>query len=222
MIDNYFCDRSLIYEVAGREVKKTLTAGVPQGSVLGPTMWNILYDSLLREKVPEGVELIAYADDVAITASSNYKLTVERLLEDAAEKITVWLEKTGIELAAQKSETILFTRKRTNNKISVMLQSHLIQSQETVKYLGLCMDTKMRFIDHARMVAQKADKAISMLTRIMPNTGGAKSHRRRLLPSVTQSIIMYGAPVWARHMNRKGWEILERANRRMGLRVIAA
>ena len=91
MLDNYFCDRNLTYEVAGREVKKALTAGVPQGSVLGPTMWSILYDSLLREQMPEGVELIAYADDVAITASSNDKLKVERLLEEAAEKIIVWL-----------------------------------------------------------------------------------------------------------------------------------
>lgn len=33
---------------------------------------------------------------------------------------------------------------------------------------------------------------------------------------------MYGAPVWVKHMSRKGWEILDKTNRRMGLRVIGA
>lgn len=33
---------------------------------------------------------------------------------------------------------------------------------------------------------------------------------------------MYGAPVWVKHMSRKGWEILDKTNRRMGLRVIVA
>lgn len=55
----------------------------------------------------------------------------------------------------------------------------------------------------------------------MPITGGAKSSRR-LLATVSQSIILYGAPVWAKHMGRKGWCILDRSNRKIGLRVIAA
>jgi len=38
LLDNYFCDRNLTFEVDGKVVKKALTAGVPQGSVLGPTM----------------------------------------------------------------------------------------------------------------------------------------------------------------------------------------
>lgn len=84
------------------------------------------------------------------------------------------------------------------------------------------MDSKINFNDHAYMVAQKADEATSRLARIMPNTGCAKSKRRKLLASVTQSILMYGAPVWARHIRRKGWEILNKTNRRMRLKVITA
>lgn len=222
LLDDYFHDRSLLYEAAGKEVKKELTAGVPQGSVLGPTMWNILYDGLLREQMPEGVELIAYADDVAITARANENYKVERMLEDAAEKVIKWLEDTGIELAIQKSETILFTRKRKHNQINVVIRGQTITSKGTIKYLGLHLDSKLKFDEHARVAANKADEATNRLTRIMPNTGGAKSHRRKLLASVTQSIMLYGAPVWAKHMGRKGWNILDKSNRKMGLRVVAA
>lgn len=222
ILDDYFHDRTLTYETAGREETRRLSAGVPQGSVLGPTMWNVLYDGLLREQMPEGVKLIAYADDVAITAMAKNKAQVERLLEDAAEKVIKWLEETGIELAIQKSETILFTKKRKQNQLNIMIRGHLIQSKDSVKYLGLHLNSKLNFKEHARITAMRADDVTTKLTRIMPNTGGAKTSRRKLLATVSQSIMLYGAPVWAKHMGRNGWSVLDRSNRKIGLRVIAA
>lgn len=86
-LDDYFHNRKLIYESAGREETRRLTAGVAQGSVLGPTMWNVLYNGLLRKLMPKGIELNAYAEDIAITAMAKNKDKVERFLEDAAEKV---------------------------------------------------------------------------------------------------------------------------------------
>lgn len=56
----------------------------------------------------------------------------------------------------------------------------------------------------------------------MPNTGSAKSSTRKLLATVSQSIVLYGAPVCAKHMGRKGWSMLDKINKKIGLRVIAA
>uniref|UniRef100_T1HNH6 Uncharacterized protein n=1 Tax=Rhodnius prolixus TaxID=13249 RepID=T1HNH6_RHOPR len=42
-----------------------VTAGAAQGSILGPGLWNVAYDSLLRQDMPEETALVGYADDVA-------------------------------------------------------------------------------------------------------------------------------------------------------------
>ena len=44
-----------------------MSAGIAQGSVLGPDLWYVFYDGLLRVHLPEGVSLIGYVDDVALT-----------------------------------------------------------------------------------------------------------------------------------------------------------
>lgn len=60
-----------------------MSCGVPQGSVLGPDLWNLLYDSLLRIRMLDGVHLFVFADDVAILAIHQIPFMLEEMLEEA-------------------------------------------------------------------------------------------------------------------------------------------
>lgn len=60
---------------------------MPQGSVLGPTLCNFLYDGLLRLPIPDGVEIVAYADDVAVLAQVSVTSKVGEFLQEMAENL---------------------------------------------------------------------------------------------------------------------------------------
>jgi len=67
MIRSYFDGRSIITE-SGRRL---VTTGVPQGSVIRPILWNVFYDGLMRLKLPDGVQIVCFADDAAVVATGH-------------------------------------------------------------------------------------------------------------------------------------------------------
>lgn len=53
--DDYLKDRTLEFQTTNGTRSINVTAGVPQGAVLGPDLWNIGYDDLLKTSLPEDI-----------------------------------------------------------------------------------------------------------------------------------------------------------------------
>lgn len=98
IIKTYLDERELV----GEEFTKFMTAGVPQGSTAGATLWNIMYDGVLRLRVEDGVHLISYADDLAVVVKARTETELEDKTKKTLDKIFEWMTNTGLEIAPEK------------------------------------------------------------------------------------------------------------------------
>ncbi|KXZ75601.1 hypothetical protein TcasGA2_TC033504 [Tribolium castaneum] len=85
---SYFCDRKVCAEGEGREIWKQVWKGYPQGSICGPSVWNMMTDELLNDIENLNVEAVAYADDVLCLLEG----LVERKLKQKEQKrVNPWI-----------------------------------------------------------------------------------------------------------------------------------
>ena len=59
-------DCSIVYDKEDGPIQREITSRAAQGSMLGPDIWNVSYDGILRMEMPEGAFLVGYAYDIAV------------------------------------------------------------------------------------------------------------------------------------------------------------
>ncbi|XP_070144861.1 uncharacterized protein [Drosophila kikkawai] len=197
LIADYFKDRVLLYESDAGHQQHQVTGGVPQGSVLGPILWNVMYDGVLRLPLPPGCAVVGFADDIALVTVEKHLTEVSTKCSRAIDILMSWLADNGLSLAEHKTEAVLISSRKIVEKVSFRVGSTTIESTPVIKYLGVMIDHRLNFKTHLEYAAAKASKATAAISRMMANNRGPKQHSRRLIATVVTSTILYAAPIWA-------------------------
>ena len=196
LLNSYLSERTLWYDTDEGSKQYTVTAGVPQGSVLGPLLWNVMYNGVLVLPVPKEATIIGFADDLAVVVVAKQPEDVEMYANETISAIKAWLEMVQLDLAEQKTEAVLITNRRKRNTINIRVGGHVITSKPVIKYLGVMIDAKINFKGHLDYACEKAANTSVSLARMMPNIGGPRYSRRLLVAGVVRSTLLYAAPVW--------------------------
>ena len=96
MLESYISNRFLKVKYGDFITENyTINAGVPQGSVLGPTLY-LIYTADIP--VAESLTISTFADDTAIISSHKDPYIASRELEDYLRRVEVWLNKWRIKV----------------------------------------------------------------------------------------------------------------------------
>jgi len=223
MIRSYLSDRVLMYENGEKKYVKQTTAGAAQGSILGPELWNISYDDILRTEMPSDTYLVGYADDIAAIITARHAEDAQRKLNQVMLRTKTWLDSHGLKLATEKTELLIITRKHIPVEVDMRVLSETIKTSKGLKYLGLRLDSKLTFNTQLEYAAKKAAQTTAQLSRLMANVGGPIYSKRKLIMSTTQTILLYGCEIWADTLQAEcRRKMLARVQRTAALRVASA
>ena len=201
-----------------------MTCGVPQGSILGPLLWNLLYDEVLREKVEVGVELIGFADDTAILVEAKEPSELKRKAENTVRAIQEHLTRLNLELAPEKTEAVILAGRRKLREMTLMCGGEEIKTKQAIRYLGVWIGKDGSHSEHVQRTVLRANQKLAQLERLMPNINGPRQIKRRVLAQAAESVMIYAAPVWSNEITRrqKSKKLLQSLQRRAAIKIAAA
>jgi len=214
-LTDYLADRQIQVTVGGRSSQPhSITAGVPQGSILGPTLF-LVYTNDAEDNLPDGVELAVYADDTTLfhcIATKQATRQASEALQNGIDALSTWGDSWSITFEPTKSQTMTVEfHKQPWNLPPVTFSDIAIPEENHLKLLGVTFDSSLSFRKHLRALAVRGNQRLGLLRKAAPlldSAGRAKVYNGFIRP-----LFEYCPLVWMgaaqQHLNQ-----LDRVQRR--------
>ncbi|KAK9871505.1 hypothetical protein WA026_012876 [Henosepilachna vigintioctopunctata] len=161
---NYLQNRKQVVK-CGNFVSNELenSIGIPQGTILGPMLFNMYINDLGYNLKYCGYHLFADDTVLFITGCS---LDIVDKLQDDLNLLVEWLKINKLKLNASKTKIMVVEKKPLiGNVINVTLDGEKIEIVSSIKYLGVMLDSRLELKEHINYVCRKISKKIGFLSR---------------------------------------------------------
>lgn len=223
IIQSYLTGRRAVLSVEGATAFADLTRGCPQGSQLGPSLWNLSMDRALVTNNDDRVKLVAYADDLAVLIAGSDLDEIRGKARATLGALCDWARLRGLTFSASKSQAIPL-KGGLQPGFTVPFGAEDIVAVSSVRYLGVELDSRRNFWAHVCSVAGKSDSLYSRLRAVSSANWGLQQstsaviYRAVFLPRVT-----YAAEIWAKGvLTAKAIKLLGSKQRRALLSLTGA
>ena len=194
-VTNFIMKRTFQVRVNGclSDIHKT-ERGLPQGSVLSPTLFNIYINDVVQTVKHSAIAL--FADDIAIWNRNKDPKQLQNEMQNDLNNIETWSTKWKLKLSAPKTKAMTFTRKSKPNLTFKLYDSDL-ENVKDFKFLGVTFDSRLKWDSHIDNIIVRCKKKLNLLKMTMgtawgPDTKTAMIFYRALI----RSVIDYGSELY--------------------------
>lgn len=173
--------------------KLPITCGVPQGSILGPILFNIFINDIAYLQL-NNVTPLLYADDTTYCSIGTDIFQMINDMEENLKTFSDWCLANKLILNAAKTKAMIITSKSTDNIPSININNAPIEYVNAFKYLGINIDNKLKFKDHIKQLNMRLSRISGTCYYMGPKFDTETA--LKYYYSMAYSIITYGIILW--------------------------
>ena len=142
------------------------TSGVPQGSILGPTLFSAFINDLPSSLFPDSTVL--FADDTTIHIASDNHASIESSLQQSLDLAHLWLLANGLRINASKTKSMLLhsSRKSPHSSLKLQVADSPVEQVRSFKFLRVVVNDTLTWNDHIDLVCKKVSRHLNLLRRL--------------------------------------------------------
>ena len=195
LIKSFLSDRRQYVKIGeNKSYTASINIGTPQGSILSPLLFLVFINDIISSSSILNFNL--FADDTCVFLHDDDLNLLYHRLNVELVHVKNWISANKLSLNLSKTVYLLFSgRKTLSNVPPLYLSNQPIQRKNSTKFLGLIIDDKLSWKEHASFLHGKLSRLSGVFTKVrifLPPTA-----LKTLYYALVHSHLNYGLVFWS-------------------------